>query len=211
MELNIDTSDGHLKTIVVNDKKLEQEKLQVFIDEEETQSKGKRKRFVGVLLIPTRPENVWNVLYNFDVMGEFIPHLEYYKTVEILKQYDNGTTEQALVEGKLKIPVLTVEYTLFVTFFPDRYRVEWKLVHQDQVQLYHEQGIQIKACTGGLKDVDGYGYVLPYADKQQSIYIYAPIVETSIPLPGFAEKMVSKTVTSGYMHGVRDRVKKIGY
>jgi predicted GNAT family acetyltransferase len=209
MQLIIDASDGHQVTFDVDTKKLEQEKLQIFIDEEKTPNKGKRKRFVGVLLIPTSPENVWNVLYHFDVMGEFIPHLEYYQTRHILKTYDNGTTAEALVEGKLKVPVLTVEYTLLVSFFPDRYRVEWKLVQQDQVELYHEQGIDIQACTGGLKDVDGYGYVLPYQNNQHSIYIYAPIVETSIPLPGFAEKMITKTVTSGYMYGIRDRVKKL--
>ncbi|KPA18526.1 cyclase [Candidatus Magnetomorum sp. HK-1] len=211
MQLKIDTSNGNQISIDVNDKKLAQEKLQVFTQDEQTQTKGKRKRFVGVLLIPAPPEKIWSVLEDFDLMGEFIPHLEYYKTRHVLKKYESGKTAEALVEGKLKVPVLTVEYTLFISFFPDRHRVEWRLVQADQVAEYKNQGIDIKACTGGLKDVDGYGFVLPYEDGSKSIYIYAPIVEASIPLPGFAEKMVTKTVTAGYMHGIRDRVKKLGY
>ncbi|ETR71255.1 MAG: hypothetical protein OMM_02623 [Candidatus Magnetoglobus multicellularis str. Araruama] len=160
--------------------------------------------------MPAPPETVWSVLCNFDVMGDYIPYLAYYKTRHVLKTDDSGQTTEALIEGKLKVPVLTVEYTLFVSFFPDRYRVEWRLLQEEQVAQYNQQGLDIKACTGGLKDVDGYGYVLPYDDdRSQSIYIYAPVVETSIPLPGFAEKMVTKTVTSGYMHGIRDRVKQI--
>jgi hypothetical protein len=58
----------------------------------------------------------------------------------------------------------------------------------------------------GLKNIEGFEYIEPYDDGSSTIYYYAPIVETAIPIPEFVEKMLARNTLSGYMEAIREMV-----
>jgi hypothetical protein len=190
--------------------KLEAGKLQTFTVEMKVEGKGKKKRGIGVLLINAPPEKTWKYLCDWNSMGEFVPGLEYYKTVKVIKPIEVGEVGEILTEGKLKFPVLTVIYTLDVKFDGKNFRQEWSLASQRQVDEYQKQGIKITRSTSGLKNVEGFEYIEPYDDGKKTVYYYAPIVETSVPVPAFAERFMTNSTLPGYMEGVKKRVESNG-
>lgn len=196
--------------IKIDKAKLEAGKLQTFTVEMKVEGEGKKKRGIGVLLINSTPENTWKYLCDWNSMGQFVPGLEYYKTVSVIKPVEPGESGEVLFEGKLKFPVLTVIYTLDVKFDGKNMRQEWSLVSQRQVDEYQKKGIKIIRATSGLKNVEGFEYIEPYDNGKKTVYYYAPIVETSVPVPGFAERFMTKSTLPGYMEGVKKRVESNG-
>ena len=77
--------------------KLESGNLQVFEENYVVEGKGQKKRAVGVILINAPPAKVWDVLENWDVMGEFVPGLSYYKTVHVVKPMSKDTGGESLI------------------------------------------------------------------------------------------------------------------
>jgi hypothetical protein len=194
----------------IDKEKLESGKLQTFTIEMKVEGKGTKKRGVGVILINAPPEKVWKYLCEWNTMGEFVPGLDYYKVVKEIKPIEPGQVGEQLIEGKLKFPILTVIYTLDVKFDGKNLRGDWNLATQKQVDEYQKQGIKITRATSGLKNVEGFEYMEPYDDGRKTVYYYAPIVETSVPVPAFAERMITNSTLPGYMEGIKKRVESNG-
>jgi hypothetical protein len=190
--------------------KLEAGKLQTFTVEMKVEGKGIKKRGIGVILINAPPEKIWKCLCDWSSMGEYVPGLEYYKTVKVIKPIETGEVGEVLNEGKLKFPLLTVIYTLDLKIDGKNFRQEWNLASQSQVDEYQKQGIKIIRSTSGLKNVEGFQYIEPYDNCKRTVYYYAPVVETSVPVPGFAERFLTNSTLPGYMEGVKKRVESNG-
>ena len=184
--------------------KLESGILQVFEENYVVEGKGQKKRAVGVILINAPPERVWEVLENWDVMGEFVPGLSYYKTVHVIKPIGKGGIGESLIEGKLSFP--PIRYTLDVTFDKVNLRQDWRLVTGKEISSYNEKQEFLKKNSSMVKSIEGYEYLEPYNNRLQTVYTYAPIIETSGPVPNFIDRALAKNTLSGYVMAVKKRV-----
>jgi len=181
--------------------------LQVFETEFRVQGEGKRKRVVGVMILKAPPDRVWEVLEDWDAMGEFVPGLEYNKTIHVFEP--PGSVDKpgnSLIEGQIRVLYLTINYTLDVKFDKANYRQEWSFVTDEQVRVHNRNNIAVKVATAGLKNIEGFEYIEPYGNGSSTIYYYAPIVETSVPLPEFVENALTRSTLNGYMEGIREMV-----
>jgi len=184
--------------------------IQVFEQDYHTEGEGIKKRVVGVMILKAPPEKVWRGLENWDAMGPFVPGLEYNKTIQVLEPLGNkNKIGNSLIEGQLKVLGLGINYTLDVKFDRANYRQDWSLVSDDQVERYNQKKIPVKKASRGLKNIEGFEYIEPYGDGSSTIYYYAPIVETSIPLPGVLQRALEKTTLNGYMQGIRKMVNSL--
>ena len=190
--------------------KLEAGELQTFTVEMKVQGKGMKKRGIGVLLINAPPEKTWKYICDWDSMGQYVPGLDYYKTVKVTRPVEAGEGGEVLYEGKIKFPVLTAVYTLDVKFDGKNFRQTWNLVSQVQVDDCQKQGIKITRATTGIKNVEGFEYLEPYDSGKKTVYFYAPIVETSVPVPGFVERFATESTLPDYMKAVKKRVESNG-
>ncbi|MBU0992476.1 MAG: hypothetical protein KJ737_08290 [Proteobacteria bacterium] len=182
-------------------------KLQIFTEEFKVEGEGKRKRVIGVILINKPPGDVWEVLKDWDSMGQYVPGLKYYKTIHTITPIDDMNNGETLIEGELDVPIVTVTYTVNVTFrASENYRVEWHLLSEKQIQKYCDSNIPVKANSSGLKSIEGFGYLEAVDDGLKTVYTYAPIVEISIPIPGFVERYISKSSLKGYLNAVKKHV-----
>ena len=77
---------------------------------------------------------------------------------------------------------------------------------EKEIASYNEKQIVVRKNSGMLKNIEGYGYLEPYNNGLQTVYTYAPIIETSVPVPGFIEKALSNNTLSGYVKAVKKRV-----
>lgn len=194
----------------IDQRVLESGKLQTFTQTYQVDGEGVKKRGVGVLLINAPPAVVWEYLVKWDSMGEYVPGLEYYQTKHVIRPIAKGGVGETLIEGKLKFPVLTVKYTLDVRFDEPGLRQDWRLITPQEAQTCAQKGIVVTRSTGGLKNIEGFEYLEPYGDGTRTVYYYAPIVETSVPVPDFAERFMAKSTLPGYMEGVKKRVESKG-
>jgi len=194
----------------LDEKKLSSGEIQTFIEEYKVEGKGLKKRVVGVILLDASLLDVWTVLEDWDVMDEYIPGLVHSKTVHVLKPLGKkDEIGNSLIEATLKVVFLSIDYTLDVKFDLANYRQEWSLITDSQVEAYNKKKIPVKKSTGGLKNIEGYEYIEPYGDGSKTIYYYAPIIETSVPLPGFVERALSKRALNDYIKAIRDRVETL--
>ncbi len=184
--------------------KLESGVLQVFEENYVVEGKGQKKRAVGIILINAPPERVWNVLENWDVMGEFVPGLSYYKTVHVIKPIGKGGVGESLIEGKLSLP--PIRYTLDVKFDKVNLRQDWRLVTEKEILSYNEKREILQKNSSVVKSIEGYEYLEPYNKGTQTVYTYAPIIETSGPVPDFIDRALTKNTLSGYVTAVKKRV-----
>jgi len=189
---------------------LEAGKLQTFTYEYKVEGQGKKKRGVGVILIDAPPAVVWEYLLKWDSMGEFVPGLDYYKTIQTIKPIAKGTVGESLIEGKLKFPMLTVKYTLDIRFDEPNLRQDWRLITPAEVDEYARKGLKITRATSGIKNIEGFEYLEPYADGSKTVYYYAPIVESSVPMPAFVERPLLNSTLPGYVESVKKRVESRG-
>jgi hypothetical protein len=198
------------------DYKLDEDKLlsggiQTFEKEYEVEGEGRKKRVVGVMVLDAPPERVWAVLEDWDAMGPFVPGLDYNRTIHVFEPLGRkDRVGNSLIEGQIKVLYLTINYTLNVKFDKADYRQEWKFVTDEQAREYNQKGVPVKEATFGLKNIEGFEYIEPFGDGSRTIYYYAPIVETSIPLPDFLETALSKSTLNGYMEGIRKMVEVAG-
>jgi len=208
MGWNVHAAEGDKLNLTLDKNLLEAGKLQSFVHEYKVKGQGKKKRVVGVLLINASPDTVWQVLVNWDSMGEFIPSLDYYRTIKVLSPLGKGLAGRSLIEGKLSFALFSVQYTLDVIFDePDKLQ-QWCMLTDDEVINYNKKSIAVKRSSGGLKNIEGFEYIEPYDNGAKTIYYYAPIVETSVPLPGFVERSISKSTLSDYMEAIKARAEE---
>jgi len=196
--------------ITLDEAELKAGKLQVFVKECNRQGKGVKKRAVGVILIDAPPARVWDVLEDWDSMEEFVPSLEYYRTLRVIESSEEGLSKRALIAGRLSVPLFRVVYTLDVKFNKASFRQDWRLVTKKEADAYKKGGVTIKYPSAGLKNIEGFEYIEPYDGGRKTIYYYAPVVESSIPLPGFVERAIVKSTLPGYIGAIKKRVESGG-
>lgn len=189
--------------------KLEAGELQTFVHSYKVDGDRLKKRVVGVLLIDAAPPVVWGVLKDWDAMGAFVPNLEYYKTVHVTRPILAGSVGETCIEGKLRSGFITIFYTLNVVFDEPGLSQEWRMVSDAEVDAYAARGIKMAKGSAGLKNIEGFEYIEPYGDGSKTVYYYAPIVETSGPVPAFVERSLAKASLKGYMEGVRKKVESL--
>ncbi len=204
----IASGEAELQKIEVklDQKKLDAGKIQTFT--QKLDADGKRKRVVGVMLIDAPVPHVWAVLEDWEAMGEFVDSLEYYKTVKVLKPVGENRVGESLIEGLLKVAFIKIHYTLKVTFDEQNLRQEWRLVRANKIPEYGKQNIKVNKSSAILKNIEGFGYIEPYKEGK-TIYYYAPIVEVSGPIPGWAERKISKSSLREYMKGVKKQAEQM--
>lgn len=191
----------------LDEKKLLSGEIQVFEKQYQVEGEGIKKRVVGVMILGAPPDQVWQVLENWDAMGPFVPGLDYNKTIHIFEPLGNkNKIGNSLIEGQIKVLYLSINYTLDVKFDQANYRQEWKLVTDEQVETYNQKNIPVKKANRGLKNIEGFEYTEPYGDGSSTIYYYAPVVETAIPIPEFVERALARNTLNGYMEAIREMV-----
>jgi hypothetical protein len=196
----------------LDEKKLLAGEIQTFEKEYQVEGKGLKKRVVGVMVLNAPPNKVWQGLLDWEAMGKYVENLEYNKTIHVFTPVaSKDKVGNSLIESQLKVIYLTINYTLDVKFDNVNQRQDWKLVTDDQVEKFNKQNIPVKKCMRGLKNIEGFEYTEPYKDGSKTIYYYAPIVETSIPMPDFLEAALAKTTLTGYMQGIRKMVGEYDY
>jgi hypothetical protein len=188
----------------LDEKKLLAGEIQTFEQAYQVEGKGIKKRVVGVAILNVPPAKAWQVLLDWDAMGKYVKNLEYNRTIHVFAPpASKDKLGNSLIESQLKVVYLTINYTLDVKFDYKNQRQDWTLVTDDQVEKFNSQNIPVKKCMRGIKNIEGFEYTEPYGDGSKTIYYYAPIVETSIPMPEFVETALSKTTLNGYMEGIR--------
>jgi len=196
----------------LDEKKLLAGEIQTFEKEYKVEGKGIKKRVVGVMILNASPSKVWQVLLDWDAMGKYVPNLEYNKTIHVfVPPASKDKIGNSLIESQLKVIYLTIDYTLDVKFDYANQRQDWTLVTDGQVEKFNQQKIPVKKAMRGLKNIEGFEYIEPYKDGAKTIYYYAPIVETSIPMPDFIQNALAKTTLNGYMEGIRKMVAVYDY
>ena len=197
-------ADPQKLKLKIDKTKLEAGQLQTFEENYNVEGKGQKRRAIGVILINASLEKVWSVLENWDVMGEYAPGLSYYKTVYVIKPLGKDTVGESLIEGKLSFPPII--YTLDVVFDKTNLRQDWRLVTEKEMASYNEKKEIVKKNSGMLRSIEGYEYLESYNNGQQTVYTYAPIIETAGAVPAFIDKALTKNTLSGYVKAIKKRV-----
>lgn len=199
---------GHAEKLNLNldQKKLLAGELQTFEQILKSSEGGSKKRVVGVILLDAPPTEVWKILSNWDNMNSFVKSLSYYKTIHVVKPLKKGSVGESIIEGKLKNRFVPV-YTIDVKFDEPNLRQDYRLLTVAEINSLKQQNIKVQDPGSGIKNIEGFGYLEPYNNGTQTIYYYAPVIESSMPVPGWVETSITKSSLNEYMYGIRDKVK----
>lgn len=180
--------------------------LQLFDSQLDSEGEGQKRRVVGVQLINAPPAKVWALLRDWDGMSGWVPGLKYYKTLAVLKTDSSDGVQLSVIEGRLKAPMLTIEYTLQARFDTKLLRSDWRLISAEELAAYRQRGIAARVTGGSyLKSVEGFGYLEPYGDGSKTVYTYAPVVETAVAVPSFIDRSITQSSLRDYMLAVKAR------
>lgn len=171
------------------------------------EKEGEKKGVMGVILIKAPYEKVWGVISDWEKQSEFVPGVDYFKVKHIFSGGD-GEAWRSIVEGKLDIPFISLSYTLDTNFDKAAGTMVWNMLSPEEIKKYQQQKIDVKvADENRLKNVEGFGKIKAY-DEKNTIYYYAPIVETSVSLPGFVESAITNVSLSKYLHAIKERAEE---
>ena len=196
----------------VEDYTLDQEDLldgdiQTFKKDFSSGEEGEKKGVMGVILIKAPYEKVWGVISDWEKQSDFVPGVEYFKVKHVFPGGDEKTW-RSIVEGKLDIPFISLSYTLDTEFDKAAGTMVWNMLSQEGIKKYQDQKIDVNiADEDRLKNVEGFGKIKAY-DEKSTIYFYAPIVETSVSLPGFVERAITNVSLSKYLHAIKGRAEE---
>jgi len=194
--------------INLDEKKLADGELQTFVETLETKEKGGKKRVIGVIMINANQSEVWKIIKNWDVYGEFVPGLKYYETKYKKTFPDQPNFFRSYIEGYIKIPVPFIRktYTLDVTFDKSNYFIQWQLIDNNKIyELEKELNIELATNSRVIQTIEGFSYLKPYDNSQKTIIFYAPVVEITIPVPQRVERFLSGTIMKGFMEAIKNR------
>lgn len=195
----------------IDEEKLQSGQLQLFERLfSETEDGCKKRMVAGLLLIDAAPNQVWEISSDWDSMGQYVPDVEYFKTVLVLKPKSEKKIGQSFIEGKLNIPFYSIQYTLDVLFDTSHMKQTWRLMTPEEIDIYRLLGIDIKPASYGIESIEGNAYIEPYKNGEKAIYYYITVVEYSMPLPEFLESYIAKNTLAGYLEGVKQRVESQG-
>jgi hypothetical protein len=194
----------------IDQTKFESGKLQSFILKYKTKTGGDRGRAIGIILIEVPPAKVQEILDNCN-RPEYIPACEDFAVRYEYPQTDlpEGIQRRRIIEQTLKIglfkPVMALEFTLH-----DDKTEEYRLITKEECEEWKQRGVNLKPPFWGIKDIGGFGYLEPYANGEKTRYIYSPIVETTIPIPGPILNTIAKLALPGYMEGLKKKAESNG-
>lgn len=171
---------------------------------------GKKRQIAAIVMINAEPEKVWQVLKNWDALGDFVPDVEYYKTLLILEPVEDGKIGKAFIEGRLDVPLFDIRYTLDVRFDSSHYYQEWRMLTPEEISIYKMIGVGIQSNSSGIENIEGSTRIKPYGNGSKALLVYTSTVEYSMPLPSFLEDYIARSALSGYMLGVKKQVETEG-
>jgi len=193
---------GNIK-IDLDQKKLEAGKIQVSTQSFETGGEGVKKRVVGVLLINALPSTVWKIISDWENMSNFAPGLDYYKVKYVVPVLPSVPVKKSVIEGQLSLTLLSVLYTMEVSFDAPKMIIHWQLLSSDEISQYKKIGVKLQYHTIGLKNIEGIAYIEPYRKGLKTVLYYAPIIELSMPLPGFIERSIARNTLKGFLNALK--------
>ena len=171
------------------------------------EKEGEKKGVMGVILIKAPYEKVWGVISDWEKQSDFVPGVEYFKVKHVFPGGDDKAW-RSIVEGKLDIPFISLSYTLDTNFDKAEGTMVWNMLSQEDIKKYQAQKIDVNiADEDRLRNVEGFGKIKAY-DEKSTVYYYAPIVETSVSLPGFVESAITNVSLSKYLHAIKERAEE---
>ncbi len=194
----------------VDTEKLKTGAPQLFERNYPSQGTNKKRQIAGIILIDAVPDSVWDVTKEWDELGQFVPDVDYYKTILVLEPSGNGRIGKSFIEGKLDVPLFNIQYTLDVMFDQSHLRQEWRLMTPEEINIYNLVGIGLKRSSSGIESIEGMSWIRPSDNGQKAVFIYLSTVEYSMLLPEFLEEYLARNALAGYMEGIKKRVESQG-
>lgn len=168
---------------------------------------GQKKGVMGVLLIDAPYNTVWKVISDWEAQSKFVPGLEYFKIKHSFPGGDK-TSWHSLVEGKLDIPFVAFRYTLDARFDKRVGKMSWQMLTAEDIKRYQTEKIPVQLSDEDrLKNVEGFAQITAYDDKR-TIYYYAPVVETTIPVPDFIQSAIMSVSLNDYLESIKETAEK---
>lgn len=147
-------------------------------------TKGSGTEMVLEILIKAKPQEVWDVLADYEKFPEFMP-LE-----EVKVKSRSGNTEIVFVKPEAP-PMIDISYTLKRTYHKDKWRLEFEKVE------------------GKVKDINGYWQLESYKSAYTKA-TYVSNVDTGGAIPGFVKDYFAKGSLKKVGEGVKKRVESHG-
>lgn len=165
---------------------------------------GHKKGVMGVILIKAPYKRVWRVISDWPAQAAFVPGLDYFKVRHVFPGGDKSHWH-ALMEGKLDIPFAAFTYTVDAQFDRRIGKMSWKMLSPDDIRRYQAEKIPVVLTDEDrLKNVEGLGQIVA-RDDGSTLYYYAPVIETTVPVPGFIESAILSVSLNDYMDAIRQR------
>lgn len=161
---------------------------------------GEIARVMGAIIIHKPAEEVWTFLMDWEKMPTYVEGLDYYKVIARLPN------NISIIEGQIHVTFLKIRYTLIVSNNKNKYYQQWQLISQKDIIEHNLQNV-IKPHSNGIKKIEGYQYCVPFGNNATIIY-YAPIVEVSVPVPGFIENSLTQKSIKDYLYGIKNYLEK---
>ena len=169
---------------------------------------GQKKGVMGVILIKAPYKRVWRVISDWPAQAAFVPGLDYFKVRHVFPGGDKSHWH-ALMEGKLDIPFAAFTYTVDAQFDRRIGRMTWKMLSPDDIRRYQAEKIPVVLTDEDrLRNVEGMGQIVA-RDDGSTLYYYAPVIETTVPVPGFIQSAILSVSLNDYMDAIRQRAESL--
>ncbi len=156
---------------------------------------GHIARVVGAIQIQKPVEDVWKCILDWGKMPQYVPTLDYYKVLETINP------SISVIEGQIHVAFLKFRYTLLVKNQKDTYYQRWQLLTPSHIKDYRIHS-KTQPHSSGIKNIEGFQYCIP-VDNYSTILYYAPVVEVSVPVPGFVENTLTQKSIKEYLYGIK--------
>jgi len=156
---------------------------------------GQIARVAGAILIQKPIQEVWKCTLDWERMPQYVDTLDYYT---VLAKINHNTS---VIEGQIHVAFFKFNYTLIVSNDERNYYQKWQLINESDIAQYNIQK-NIKPASTGIKNIEGYQYCIPLDDNNTILY-YAPVVEVSVPVPGFIENNLTQKSIKDYLYGIK--------
>jgi len=157
---------------------------------------GEIARVMGAIIIHKPVDEVWACLMDWEKMPTYVEGLDHYK---VIARIPNNIS---IIEGQIHVTFVRFRYTLIVSNNKSKYYQQWQLISQKDI-IEHKLQDVVKPHTSGIKNIEGYQYCVPFGNNTTIVY-YAPIVEVSVPVPGFIENSLTQKSIKDYLYGIKN-------
>ncbi|MGB4267838.1 MAG: SRPBCC family protein [Spirochaetota bacterium] len=168
----------------------------IIIKKQKTKTQeGEIARVIGAILIQKPIQEVWKCILDWERMPQYVDTLDYYT---VLAKINHNTS---VIEGQIHVAFLKFNYTLIVSNDERNYYQKWQLISENDINKYKIQK-NVKPASTGIKNIEGYQYCIRLDDNNTIVY-YAPVVEVSVPVPGFVENNLTQKSIKDYLYGIK--------